>query len=308
MTEARSAMVASMEGWSGWPEPVREHIRRMYGVPVAVERLGGMSVARVYRARFAEGSLIVKTSPRPAESLFYERVAGRLRQAGVAIPGLEWVAHLPDGHWLIIEDVPEPLPVPPRERWRPDPRVVAALVRLHRATRDWALDFPESRAREWSDDATDAALTCFPAGAARGLAPLLRALQQEARRLAEGWCWISGDPSPPNWGVRGDGSAVLYDWELFRRGLPATDVAITVAGLGDTEKYRLAAGSYLEEWSRVGGGLPWTAETIARDIAVAKVGTVVMLLRAHADGAARVPAEHVAWLVEAVPGWVRSLG
>ena len=290
-----------------WPEAVAAHIRRVYGPPLFVEPLGGMSVARVFRLRFPEGSVVIKTSPRPAEALFYERVAGRLREAGVPIPALEWVAHLPGAHWLILEDVPYPLPVPPPDRWRPDPRIVAVLARLHRATRGWSPDFPESPARLWTDHVTDAALGCFPTAVADDLAPALRALQREAAHLADGWCWISGDASPPNWGVRGDGSLALYDWELFRRGVPAGDLAPTVPGLGDMDKFRQVAAGYLEEWGRSGEVLPWSLDELGRDIAVAKVATVAMLLRAHADNVARVPGDFVARLVEAVPPWVRSL-
>ena len=175
-----------MDHWADWPEPVADQLRHTHGEPVAVEPLGGMSGARVYRARFPGGSVVVKASPRPAESLFYERVAGRLRHVGVPIPRLEWVVHLPDAHWLVLEDIPAPLPILPSDRWQPDPRVTAVLARLHRVTRTWALDFPESPARTWTDRVTDAALTCFPADVAEDLAPALRALQREAAHLAEG--------------------------------------------------------------------------------------------------------------------------
>jgi len=290
-----------------WPDPVTEHLRRAYGEPLAVERLSGMSVARVERARFPATSVIVKSSPRPAESIFYERIADRLRPAGVPIPRLEWVAHLPDAHWLIIEDIPTPLPVSPLDRWQPDSGVVAVLTRLHRVTRDWSLDFPPSAARAWTADATDIALSCFPAAVATELTPVLQALQQEATHVGEGWCWISGDASPPNWGLRHNGELVLYDWELFRRGLPASDLAPTVPGLGDPGKFRRAAALYLEEWRAMGDPLPWSLDALARDIALAKIGTVVMLLRASADGTARVPDDYVARLVEAVPPWLRGL-
>jgi aminoglycoside phosphotransferase (APT) family kinase protein len=290
-----------------WPWPVRAHLWRVYGEPSGADRLGGMSLGRVYRVHFPDVSVIVKTSPQPTESLFYEKVAGRLRQAGIPIPELKWSCHLPDSHWLILEDIPHPLPVPPPNRWRPDPRVVAVLARLHRATRDWALDFPESPARAWTDRATDAALTCFPAGVAAALEPRLRALQREANHLAEGWCWISGDASPPNWGVRRDGSVALYDWELFRRGVPASDLAPAVAGLGDGDTYRQLAAHYMAAWDRTGEPLPWSVDTLARDIALAKVAAVTLLLRAHVDAVARVPSDVLTWLVERVPAWVQRL-
>jgi aminoglycoside phosphotransferase (APT) family kinase protein len=290
-----------------WPRSVRAYLRRTYGEPLGADRLGGMSLGQVYRVHFPDGSVIVKTSPRPSEVLFYETVAGRLRQSGIPIPEMEWSCHLPDSHWLVLEDIPDPLPVPPLDRWRPDQRVVAVLARLHRTTRAWGLAFPEARAHAWTDRVTDAALTCFPAGVAAELEPHLRALQSEARHLAEGWCWISGDASPPNWGVRRDGGLALYDWGLFRRGVPASDLAPAIPGLGDVDQYRQIAARYLDAWGGAGEVLPWSLDMLARDVALAKVAAVTMLLRAHADAVARVPTDYITWLVGRVPSWVQSL-
>jgi aminoglycoside phosphotransferase (APT) family kinase protein len=296
-----------VDHWAGWPAAITEHLRRVHGEPQAVERLGGMSVARVYRVRFDRLSLVVKTSPRPAESRFYERVADRLRAAGVPIPRLEWLAHFPDSYWLVLEDIPNPLPAPPPDHWRPDPRVVAVLVRLHRVTRTWSLDSPEARAHTWTDGVTIAALRCFPAETVEDLAPRLQALRNEATHLADGWCWISGDTAAANWGVRPDGTVALYDWELFRPGVPAADLAPAVPGLGRTDMFRRMAARYLAEWQRSGETLPWSLDALTRDIALAKLATVVMLLAAHAEGRARVPEDHVARLVEAVPQWLKAL-
>lgn len=297
-----------MELFAGWPEVVVEHIRRAYGQPVSVQRLGGMSLARVYRATFTDRSLIVKASPREMESLFYERVAAQLRGAGIGIPHAEWVGHLPEGHWLILEDIPESLPVASAGEWHSDGRVLDVLARLHTTTRRSSFNLPESPARGWSEQVTSAAVGCFASDVADTLAPLLDRFRVDAGRLTGGWCWISGDPSPPNWGVRQDGTLALFDWELFRQGVPATDIAITVPGLGDREKFRRAAVRYLEAPDLADVSFPWELEVLVRDTAVAKVGTVVMLLGAHAEGNARVPEEHVARLVDAVPRWLRSLG
>jgi aminoglycoside phosphotransferase (APT) family kinase protein len=308
-TRLPATVTELLDPWAAWPETLTDFLRGAYGRPLAVEPLGGMSVARVYRVRFSHRSLIVKTSPRPAEARFYERVAPRLRDAGVPIPRLECVAHLLGAHWLVLEDIPAPLPVPPLDRWRPDPRVITVLARLHRVTHEWPPDVPESHTWAWTDRITDRALTCFPADIAAELAPTLRTLQYEAAHLADGWCWISGDASPPNWGVRPGGGLALFDWELYRPGLPAADLAPTVPGLPSPDRFRQTAACYLDAWREVDGGLclPWSLEALARDIAVAKAVTVVMLLRAHADKLARVPDEVVKQLVETVPPWLQRL-
>ncbi len=61
-----------MDLFADWPEPVTAHLRRAYGAPVTVERLGGMSVARVFSrwqvsqsACRLSGWLMSPLTPRP---------------------------------------------------------------------------------------------------------------------------------------------------------------------------------------------------------------------------------------------------
>lgn len=277
-----------------------------HGTPVAVERLAGMSLSGVWRVRFALGSVIVKAGPSPFEARFYERAAPALRAAGVPIPELELAHHEPDTNWLVIEDIPEALPVAQADIWQPDPRIVAILARLHATTRAEPPDLPEPPAHAWTDEMTRAALSCFPASEAADLRPRLSAVQVECRSLVTPWCWISGDPNPRNWGLRTDGSPVLFDWERFGPGSPATDLAIIVPGLGDSSAYARAATAYLAAWNDR-EPLPWDESTFARQIAIAKAVTVVQLLHGHVTGAAQVGADLLGWLTKAVPAWVRTI-
>jgi aminoglycoside phosphotransferase (APT) family kinase protein len=279
---------------------VLDETARLCGGAPSVERLGGMSGAAVFRAR-ARRSVIIKATPRHHEPLFYETMAPALRDAGVPIPGL-YALHRLDGRaWLFMEDVPAPLV------HRPDTpaRMMAVLACLHGATRGLDLNFPDSPSRHWGAAQTDAALAIFGPPEASDLRPVLEAFQQRALRLADHWCWISGDTSPPNWGVRPDGGLVLFDWELFRRGTPAGDIAPAVPGLPDVAAFAGRAAAYVDAWE--GEDLPWTAAELARDAAVAKVQTVVMLLAAQASGAADVPPETITWLTANAPAWLRSL-
>jgi hypothetical protein len=224
----------------------------------------------------------------------------------VFAPRLLWSGDAGDLHWLVLEDIPTAVPVPPPDRWQPNDGMVAMIARLH----SLALDLPDELAGypkwDWTVDATEVALSLLPA-AARDLAPALRSLREEAQHLTAPWCWISGDPNPSNWGVRDDGALVLYDWELVRRGTPPTDLAILVAGLGDEAKYEAMAACYLETWRVMDVGPSWPADALARDIALAKVWTVVMLLRACVSETANVPEQVRTHLTEFVPPWVRSL-
>jgi hypothetical protein len=114
-------------------------------------------------------------------------------------------------------------------------------------------------------------------------------------------------PAPRTGEVRRDGSLTLYDWELFQRGVPASDLSPAVTGLGNGDMYRQMAACYLDACGRTGEALPWFVDTLARDIVLAKVAAVARLLGAHADAVARVPGDGIMWLVEHVPAWVRCL-
>lgn len=291
-----------------WPASLLVHLRATHGEPHAIERLGGMSVARVYRADFADGTVVVKGSPRPGETLFYEHIAGKLRDAGVPIPRVEWSGHFGDEHWLVIEYLPNPVSWAPADHWRPHPEVITTLARLHRATRGWPPETHPAPIYAWTDAITRSAGHCFPAASAALVAPVLKQLQHEAARLTAPWCWISGDASPPNWAARTDGGPVLFDWELFRPGLPAADLAPTVPGIPPPAHFRLAANAYLRAWDQSGEPLPWSADELTRDIALAKVATIAMLLAAHTDKRARIPEDYIARLVADLPAWLRRNG
>jgi aminoglycoside phosphotransferase (APT) family kinase protein len=265
-----------------------------------------MSLNGVWRVRFNEVSLIVKAGPSATESRFYEHVAPRLRPTGVPIPDLYVAFHEPERHWLVIEDISTPLPIPQANAWQPNERIIAILARLHAATRAEPPDLPGIQPHHWHPESTQAALGCLPPDQAAALTPILDRLQQEHAAFNEPWCWVSGDPNPRNWGLRDDGTPVLFDWELFAPGVPATDLAIVIPGLGNTDAYARAAGAYLAAWTGP-EPLPWDAATLTRQIAAAKVATVVQLLHGHVSGGANVGDEIVSWLANAVPAWLQSI-
>ncbi|MGD9893342.1 MAG: phosphotransferase [Dehalococcoidia bacterium] len=296
-----------MEIFDAWPAPVTDHLRDVYGVPVAVEQPGGMSGASVHRVRFAMGSVIVKASVSPRESLFYRHAGERLERGGVFAPHLLWSGDGDGLHWLVLEDIPTPAPSPPSDRWFPNPDMVAMIARLHTLALDLPAALSTYKPWDWTVEVTESALSFFPASVARTLASPLRSLRDEAQHLGVAWCWISGDPNPSNWGMRDDGSLVLYDWELVRRGAPPTDVAILVAGLGDEAKYDEIAACYLTAWRAMTDAPPWSPSALSRDIALAKVWSVATLLRACMTGKANVPQRVRDHLSEFVPPWVRSL-
>jgi aminoglycoside phosphotransferase (APT) family kinase protein len=185
--------------------------------------------------------------------------------------------------------------------------MVAMIARLHSLTLDLPVELAAYPKWDWTAEATDGALSFFPTAAAVELTSPLRSLRDEAQHLTAPRCWISGDPNPSNWGIRADGSLVLYDWELVRRGTPPTDLAILVAGLGDETKFGEMAACYMETCRTQGLTPMWPVATLTRDIALAKIWTVVMLLRACVSGTANVPEQLRDQMASMVPPWVRSL-
>jgi hypothetical protein len=98
---------------------------------------------------------------------------------------------------------------------------------------------------------------------------------------------------------------VLFDWERFCRGAPARDLAPLLPGLGTAEIYAELARTYLDAADR-----PATAvgvADLARQIGLAKAWHVVELLSGVGGRGERAD-PLVAWLREAVPAWLRSLG
>jgi aminoglycoside phosphotransferase (APT) family kinase protein len=288
-----------------WPAELVEALEHRFGRLVLTVPSSGMSVARVWRADFERGVAIVKSSPRARERQFYERVAPALRERGVGIPGV--YASLAEGGltWLAIELL-DPLPWPAPDE-APDARVMTTLARLHHATATLPVAMEPATIGAWQPGDTETALGWFDKASAERLMPRLEELGRQARRLADPWCWISGDPSPANWGSRPGRSVALFDWELFRPGVPATDLAITLAGFPASAEFEAVARGYLDACQGAGIPAPWSVAELARDMAVAKLGTMVVLLAGQARGRANVPAAYIERLVAQLPQWLATI-
>lgn len=276
-----------------WPAALAEFLLASYGTPSAVTQLGGMSGAGVWRVEFAVGSVIVKRA-RDREVRFYQQVAATIAAQGVAVPDLYWA----DADWLVLEDMGARLP---RERWLADAEMLATLRRLHRVQLEREPAWPLFRPA-WGEGMSEAALSHFPVDVAGELRAPLADLRGRAQGLFGPRGYISGDPNPLNWGVRADGTLVLFDWERFGCGSAAIDLAITVPSLGTRADYRLVASRYLATPAD-----DVAVQRLAHKIALAKVWVIIEFLSAAADGTAAVPAAVVAMLVNSVPAWLREV-
>lgn len=284
------------------PRSVLEDLSRGLGPIGAVERLGGMSGGQVYRVHTSAGGVIVKGRARLVEVRCYRELAPKLRAAGVGMPELLWSGRSGADWWLALELIPRPLPP---ERRLADPAVLGTLRRLHTSGLQPPLDAPDAYRPAWPPSMSGAALSLLPRSEADAFAPILDELRRGYQRLFEPRCIISGDPNPLNWGLREDGTAVLFDWERIALGTPALDLAITVPGLGDPAAFRRVAESYLQDTSS-----GHAQDELIRDIAAAKVWSLVEFL----SNAARFDLGHggdlgetARWLAAQFPDWLRSM-
>lgn len=286
-----------------WPQFVQDTITGLYGKPTDVHPLeGGQSQANVWRVQFADQSVIVKRTKLLRERLFYTTIAPLLQEMDIPIPRLEWSGVITDACWLVLEDIPTPLP---RTRWQADPEVLAILRQLHQShlpvQNEASLFFCPS----WSDKLTRDALLCFPEARADRLSPLLQEAQQSHQYLFAPQCWISGDPNPTNWGVRHDGTVVLYDWDRFGRGTPAIDLAITVPGLGEASTFQAVAEGYLSQ--QADASLQTTSSSsLIHGIIVAKIWTVIEYLSTYSRGML-AHSTMIDTLIQQFPDWLERM-
>ncbi len=253
--------------------------------------------------QYPKENVIVKRSTQPREYLFYTTVAPTLREADIPIPELKWSGEDAGTFWLVLEDIPTPLP---RARWSADSAVLAVLRRLHqRVPLDLYPTFPSFEPR-WSEAMTNDALACFLSSQAHRLASILCELQDRHQALFLPRCWISGDPNPSNWGLRSDGTVVLYDWERFGKGTPALDLAISVPGLGDMVMFQTVAARYLEQSHPSASRVTLKARLLADEMAIAKIWSVTEYLSDYRAGTI-APSTRIDDLIQQIPAWVDRL-
>jgi hypothetical protein len=281
---------------AAWPSALRSYLNDHNGAPTTLRRLYGLSHNKVWEAAFPAARFVIKATENPVEPYAYQYLAPFL---GDAIPRLEWSHTEAAEHWLVLEYIPNPLP---RERWLADPAVLEILHRLHQ------IELPLAEQRlfrpGWSDETTARVLGSFLADRRPLLETQLHRLQQAAQPLFQPVCAISGDPNPRNWGVRDDGTLVLFDLERLGHGAPGLDLAITVPGLGDQTAFTTVAEGYLRYSDRP--NVPSQLQQLTREIALAKTWSVIEFLDHVAIGRAAdtgmLPA-----LLERLPPWIAQI-
>lgn len=279
-----------------WPAGLLAFVRGAWGELRAVEPLGGLSGARVWRLDAERQSAVLKQCG-AQEASFYQRAAPALRAAAIGVPELWWSGRDGAGDWLLIEHLPA---APPRAAWLANPAWMAALARLHRLPPGLFAELPAPYRPPAPAPLAAAAAELLTAERRRSFRQHMAAIAGATQGLPA--VLISGDPNPANWGLRASGQAVLFDWERAGLGPAAFDLAITMPGLGDTAAAGQIARAYLAAQEGPAPD-PAPAHALAADILRCKAWVVAEFMAGVVErGLELGPAYAELW--RAVPDWV----
>jgi hypothetical protein len=214
---------------------------------------------------------------RPQEYLFYNKCAFFFKEFRKNIPSLYWSYKEENTYWIVMEDIACALP---KERWQADEQVLRALFLFH--TEGWGKSLPIENfyIPKWDHRQTESVLSLYSDKTGNQLQALLIKAQEDSQQLFKPYCWINADTNPTNWGVRKDGSVVLFDWERISCGSPAVDLSITMPGIGtpDNSLELSISKKFLKMWSHAGLDFPFSERELVQQIKLAKVWSVVEFL------------------------------
>lgn len=266
-----------------WPSDITCFLHKSFGGPVSVEKLGGVVYDEgCFRVTFKGQLVIVKKTREPREWYLYKHKSHFLKQLGVNLPVLYDAYTENEEYWLILENVPSALP---RNRWKADTRVLETLFSLHYGTWKKERELSDPYIPSWTHEMSVKALAFFPSRISSDIMPALYWMREQCTQIFEPLCWISGDPNPTNWGLRTDGTIVLFDWERAGYGHPAIDLAITMPGLGtsDGSLESLISEKYLAMWISTSTEPPFTLKELTTQIKMAKMWSTVEFLADNAE-------------------------
>ncbi len=274
-----------------WPDALQGKLGTIH----TVTALHGMSQNHVWRVVCSAGEFVVKSSANSAEFNFYQQHSPTLRSHGVHTPALHAVATSTDSYWIAIEAIPHPLP---ESRRLADPEQIGLLKALHNS--GIVLQRGGWFRPKWTPQMTNSTLQWFDNDQRATLQPILHSMQQASQDLFTPIAPISADPNPNNWGIRDDGTLVLFDWERFTMGHPAIDLAITVPGLVSRTDFQTVAAAYLPT-----DATATAVTTLTNHLIHAKAWTIVELL-SNAHEQANIPRALVEHLLMTFNTWLQQ--
>ncbi|WP_026476318.1 aminoglycoside phosphotransferase family protein [Alkaliphilus transvaalensis] len=262
-----------------WPKNLKNYLQSTYGEVAIIDKLAGIKdIGGCYRLKFSNNSIILKEMAEPQEYLFYTESTKFLKNTIPHIPKLLWHYEEGETYYILIEDIPTPLP--PKSR-QGDPAVVEVLYKLHSET--WRKEevFKGCYRPKWDISFNEALLSQYKEKDAVKLEPILLEAQRQSQELFLPHCWINGDTNPTNWGVREDGTVVLFDWERISCASPAIDLAITIPGLGtpNDSLETLITKRYLSKWRDSYIEFPLQELKLLKQIKLAKIWSAVEFMK-----------------------------
>ncbi|MCI0184725.1 aminoglycoside phosphotransferase family protein [Sulfoacidibacillus ferrooxidans] len=296
----------------GYPNDMMKVLQTKFGDLVGIESLRGVagSQSSTCKFQFTSVDVVIKSSARNRERLFYERYAPALREHGVHVAQLYW-AGMDSVHtnWIALEYVPG---VFPQEHWKNNPTQINMLCTLHSYSSkhiSLADDVTWYRPK-WDDEMTEQALMWYKGcSKIEEIKFMLRNAQHLSQTLFVPHGCLSGDPNPTNWRLRSNGELVMLDWERFCEGNPAIDLAITMPNLGtqdlssETQLAQIYKG-FCRDMSE--DALPSESD-FAVQIRLAKIWTAVEFIATATQDADNYPKTTVDYIVTELPAFLSML-
>ena len=261
-----------------FPQKIQQYLVESFGIPITMKKLNGIkSYGGCYCIKFFNTSVIVKHMVDPQEYLFYNECTRFMQEFKRHIPILYCSYRNEEDYWIVIEDVENSLP---KERWYADEHLLEVLFKFHSETWGKSLLLSNHYSPNWKNELTYAVLELMPDKISNQLQSSLFELQKESQHIFKPYCWLNADTNPTNWGIRKDGTVVLFDWERISCASPAIDLAITIPGLGtaDNSVESLISKRYIAMWSELSSDFPFTEQKLLQEIKLAKLWSVVEYL------------------------------
>ena len=204
--------------------------------PHATEVLhGGQSGAALILLHFVWGDAVLKGPLKAREARFYQEVAPHFVERGIEVPKVYALIDHDQTMWLLREAFPDLLPM---RRWFGDAEVLRTLHQVHTLSAGFPLSDPFQPT--WPK-LHASYLPVLPDDLAERIAHVVARHSQ----LFLPTTVIVGDPNTTNWGLRADGTVVLFDWEYVGYGTPARDLGNLIPQLGWPTLYEQIATRYL---------------------------------------------------------------
>ncbi|TNV17911.1 aminoglycoside phosphotransferase [Buttiauxella sp. B2] len=255
------------------------------------DNLAKMGAARVCRTSYHGIECIEKSQASNVEFQFYLQVAPAFRRAGIGVP--ELLASDTTTQTLTLEYIPYPIG---QDALLQNPDVLSTIACIHQFLGNEGGIF---KRHTWLRDKTERALELLKLPDES--AAIISETEKLSACLFSPSTLISGDTNAGNWGIREQGSAVLYDWERFSTGSPAIDLAPLIKGMGNIADFVHIAKRYQEV-------SPYChSPALAQEIAICKLWVVTEVIDILYRNNKVELNKYLDWYRFNLPAWLQKL-